>query len=194
VVHLVTNDSDFYEGRDRTRGLSVILREEVENKARHIRIYPTLKDFLASMGETVAAIDEKAIGAAIINALIQIARDIAAGPRDEEFELGTASQPLIRGFATPKTSEVAISFETTYQLARTEIEDGEARQLDAVLRIRGVCSYDPNRNEVSDVEVREWSKSLREYERDGYRGTMWSDPKSTAKQFGPQSLRLIEER
>jgi len=192
VVHLVTNDSAFYENRDRSRGLASPLREELARSGRDVRIYPNLTEFIEAMDKTVATLDNDAIGAAIVQALTPIAHEIAAGSRGEQFVLGPASRLRIKGYATPKPSVVAVSFEVSFALKRTEIENGEERQIDAKLRIGGACSYDPNRHEVSEIEVNEWSKNLSGYEGRGFSGTMWADPKSRDRQFGQGRVRLIE--
>jgi hypothetical protein len=185
MVHIVTKDSSFYEGRDHSRGMARVLRDELERKGREVRIHPTVRDLLAVTDKAVTPLDEAALAAGIVDALRPKAKELAAEPNGE-FELGPPSQPRIKGYTTPKPSVVAVSFEVRYPLTRLETNDGEQRQVDAVLLVSGVCSYDPGQNSVSEVEVREWSKRLPGYERS------WTDRRVLERRYGPGQTRFIE--
>jgi hypothetical protein len=187
-VHLVTNDSAFYEGRDRTRSLAKSLIEEAKARGCDIRLYPSLKEFLVATSGTTAALDETMIGEAIIAAVAAKAEGLA----QSGFVVGSPSKPRISGYATPKPSVVAVSFEIRYPLVRpAEQEIGEGADK-ADLRIEGTCSYDPNTGDVSDIEVRSWHHSLPGYGKHGFGGTSWMDPKTMRTEYDPARLRRID--
>lgn len=191
-VYLITNDSAFYDGCDRTRGLAASLRYELETDGHDVCIYPKLREFLSAIDGTVAPLDEGLIGSAIVQAVTPRAREIAADAADRHrFELGEAFRPRIRGYATPKPSLLAVSFELSFALKRVETLDDQEQRSDATLRVGGECSYDPNLSEVSEIEIREWNKSSNPRDGNGW-GTGWSDPQSLAKEFSPSHIRLIK--
>jgi hypothetical protein len=188
-VHLITNDSAFYEGRNRLLGLATSLRQELTAVGSDLHIYPGLREFLSAMDKTASPIDEKCIGAAIVLAVTPRAREIAA--EKDRFELGKAHPPLISGYATPKPSLVAVSFEVSFELKRIESKTDEEERSDATLAVKGVCSYDPNLKQVSDIEIREWRKSLTGYEGRGWSGSGWTDPISLEREYSPSRIRFI---
>jgi hypothetical protein len=108
-VHLVSNDSVFYENRDRNRGLADTLKKEAERDGRLICIYPTVRDLLAGIDRPVAVIDESTIAAAIVSAVTPKARELAA-TRATSHQIRDNPRTQIRGYATPKQSLVAVSF------------------------------------------------------------------------------------
>jgi hypothetical protein len=57
TVHLVSNDSAFYENRDRTKGLANQLREETESTGREITVSPSVRDLMKRLDKSVAMID-----------------------------------------------------------------------------------------------------------------------------------------
>jgi len=160
VVHLVTNDSAFYEGRDRSRGLlAEALRQELARCGREIRIYPSVRDLLSRMDTAVLALDEAAIAEAIVRAVTPRAREIAA-KEARGFELGRLLGTRISGYATPKPSVVAVSFQVRFELEGVELQEDDDHKVDASLRVAGSCSYEPKLNEVSEIEIKETSTSV----------------------------------
>jgi len=156
TVHLVTNDGAFYESRDRSRGLEKRLCEEVVAKHCDIRIYSNIREFLSCMEKPVAVLDESAISTTIVDAVSSDARQLVAKHSDS-YALASAYERRISGYATPKPSIIAISFEVWFNLRRTKSRNMRTPNKDGRLRVAGVCSYDPKQGTVSDVEVREWS-------------------------------------
>jgi hypothetical protein len=132
-------------------------------------------------------IDEAAIGDAISAAIMDQARQIAAEDswRGETFKLGKAHMPKISGYATPEPSLVAISFEASFDLERTIVENETESHDQATMTIKGVCSFDPTTKKLSDIEVRQWSKS----------GPSWGrgslDETALRRQYDPERMRLI---
>jgi hypothetical protein len=113
------------------------------------------------MDSSVTSIDEHLLGTAIVSAVTSLAQEIAKQRKNgDEFELGTARKPRIKGYATPKPSVVAVYFSISFDLTRIQVRDGEERRGDGTLSVGGACSYDPNSGEVTEVEIKEWSKTL----------------------------------
>jgi hypothetical protein len=188
TIHLVTADTAFYESRNKNGGLAAPLLEELRDAKRDVRIYPGLKDFLTAMGDSTLSIDEKTIGAAIVQSVMERAYDIATDKG--QFELGSPHKPKISGYATPKPSLIAISFEVVFDLKFVELRGETEDQDGAELSLRGVCSYDPNNGEISEIEVREWSTYLKGRHQ-GFLGVTSPDRVAMERQFGPSRMRVI---
>jgi hypothetical protein len=194
VVHLVSADHAFYESRNKSAGLASVLRAELIAARKDIQVHNSLRAFMANIGAGAAAVDEVAIGDSIAAAIMDQAREIAAqgetiGP-GTSFELRGAHRPKIIGYATPKPSLVAISFEASFDLERTIVKDEEEVRVDVAMTLKGVCSYDPITSELSEIEIREWQKSLKSSS-----GGIWTSarPDQTAleRQYGPGRMRFI---
>ena len=187
TVHLVTADSAFYESRNKNGGLAAALLQELRDAKKDIRIYPGLKDFLTAIADNTLSIDEEAIGAAIVKSVTNRAHEIAA--EKGQFELGSAYKPKIRGYATPKPSLIAISFEVVFDLRFIEVRSETEDRDEAELSVKGICSYDPSGSEISEIEVREWSTSIKGYQR-GW-STYHPDRAAMERQYGPSRMRVI---
>jgi hypothetical protein len=165
IVYLISNDSAFYEGRDRGRGLAGSLAAELKSNERDLRLFPSLKEFLAAAKGTVPSLDQEKIASAIMEAVGTTAEKLAS----PEFTIGPAEKPRISGYATPVPSVVAVSFSVRFPLKKIDTEiSSDLFEHDAILRFEGNCSFDPRTGAVSDIEVRSWSKSLPSH--DGQRG------------------------
>ncbi|MGH7814459.1 MAG: PIN domain-containing protein [Candidatus Binataceae bacterium] len=160
TVHLITNDSAFYEGRDRPRGLlAETLREETERAGRELRVYPSLQVFLEKMDTAVVALEGAGISEVIVRAAMPRAAEIVA-TNASDYELGRAGRTRINGYATPKPSVIAVSFQTSFDLQPVEAPNGGASEVGGTMTVGGSCSYDPNQDGVSDIEITEWWTSL----------------------------------
>lgn len=187
TIHLITADSAFYESRNRNGGLASSLASEIRDAKKDIRIYPAPKDFLTAMGSSVLSIDENVIGSAILESVTSQAHEIATGRG--QFELGAPHKPKISGYATPKPSLIAVSFEVVFDLKFAEVR-GKIEDTDgAELSLKGVCSYDPHSSKVSEIEVREWSTYIKGYNR-GW-GMTSPDRVAIERQYGPSRMRII---
>jgi hypothetical protein len=190
VVHLLSADTAFYENRNKGAGLADALRAELTAK-KDIQIHSSLRDFLAAAESGAAELDETAIGDAITKAIMDQARQIAAEDRwpGATFSISKAHRPRISGYATPKPSLVAISFEASFELERTTVENETESHDQATMTLKGVCSYDPTTKTLSDIEIRESSKSGRS-ESGGW-VTASPDKTTVDRQYGPGRMRLI---
>jgi hypothetical protein len=191
VVHLLSADTAFYETRNKAAGLADALRAELMTAKKDIQIHSSLRDFLAAVESGAAEIDETAIGDAITKAIMDQARQIAAEDRwpGATFSISKAHRPKISGYATPKPSLVAISFEASFELERTTVENETESHDQATMTLKGVCSYDPTTKTLSDIEIRESSKSGRS-ESGGW-VTASPDKTTVDRQYGPGRMRLI---
>jgi hypothetical protein len=154
-VHLITNDSAFYESRNRSRGLATQLLAEVKERNLDVLIHITLGDFLTSMKATVARLDKAALAAKIGEAVTPIARDFVA-EKGKGFELGRRISSRIKGFATPKPAIFAVSFVTSFEMTYVKAtKSGEDRE-DATLTLEGTCSYSQTSDEVSEIKIETW--------------------------------------
>jgi hypothetical protein len=106
------------------------------------------------------------------------------------FELRKAHRPKISGYATPKPSLIAISFEASFDLERTIVEDETEACDQATMTLKGVCSYDPTTKDLSEIEIKEWHKNLKSSS-GGFWGTTSPDKEAMDRQYGPGRMRLI---
>jgi hypothetical protein len=191
VVHLLSADNAFYEKRNRAAGLADALRAELMTAKKRLQIHFSLRDFLAAAESGAVEIDETAIGDAITKSIMDPARQIAAEDvwPGAKFELGKAHRPKISGYATPKPSLVAISFEASFDLERTTVENETESHDQATMTLKGVCSYDPTTKELSDIEIRESSKSGRS--KSGGWVTASPDKTTVDRQYGSGRMRPI---
>ena len=107
-MHLVAANSAFYESRNRSGGLAAILKKELAEVGKDIRLYSDLKDFLAGVPANTPSIDEEAIGRAIVEAVTPRAHEIARDERnlklamdERAFEVGGSLRPR-KSAATPR--------------------------------------------------------------------------------------------
>jgi hypothetical protein len=180
-VHLVTLDHAFYDGRKHVNGLAKALRGEVERHGVEVIIHPTVQELLTALGDTVVAIDEQAIGVAIVESVTPSARTIATerGP----FELGRALAGRIN--ATPKEALIAVSFDLYFELNRVGPAGVTGEDEKALLTLRGECDFDPNKNAVSGVEIKGWSQRI---------GHSWGSAmhfSSSEGNNGPEQVRIL---
>jgi hypothetical protein len=121
----------------------------------------------------------------------EIAAEKAGGlSRAAGFELAKAHPLKISGYATPKSSLVAISFEAAFDLQRNIVEDGAEARQEATMTLKGVCSYDPTMKGLSEIEIREWRKSLKSSAGSSW-GTMSPYRPAMERQYGPGKMRFI---
>jgi hypothetical protein len=73
----------------------------------------------------------------------------------------------------------------SFDLERTAIENETESYDRATMTLKGVCSYDPTTKKLSDIEIREWSKSGPSW------GIMSADKTALARQYDPARIRRI---
>lgn len=159
VVHLVSSDNAFYEGRKWSNGLASFLRQELARESIELHLYPTLGEFLNAHRETAATIDQTVIEKAIVDSAIAPARAIAS--EKDSFDLGPPETLKINGYTTPRPALVAVSFEIKFPLERVAAKDEGQERENAELILIGECAYDPSQKSVSDIEIKSWTKRTR---------------------------------
>jgi hypothetical protein len=187
TVHLVSNDQGFYESRDRSRGMAASLRQEALARNADIRLHTSLRECLGVIESPDSRLDEAAIADSIVEAITPQARERLASR--SYFELGRLVRKKIRGYATPRPSLIAVSFEVLFEMITlVQDQDNEQREIGS-FTLGGVCSYDPILKVVSDIEVLETSESV---ERPGqpYYGSFTMQP-SERSQFSPERSRIV---
>ena len=174
-VHLVTADLAFYEGRNRTSGLSPALVAECSSSGSEILLHSSLDAFLRATSAAVPALDEGSLKTAIIAAATPLAEEIASG-RAGKFALGKVLRTRITGYATPSPSQIAVSFNLLFSGYKAETREGEEARATVRLDIKGGCLLDPNTHTLSEVEVTGWSSSVRGDRGGGISGTSRHHP------------------
>jgi PIN domain len=157
-VHLITNDAAFYEGRDRARGLARQLEKKVRDKKLDVNIYSKIQDFLSMKKDFITILDTDALASKIMQAVLPAAREIVAMENDKgrnDFVLGQPLPPRIQGFATPKPTVFAVSFEIIFPL-----QNRAPKRADATLELEGTCSYVQSQGEVAEIDLNAWSVNL----------------------------------
>lgn len=186
-IHLVTGDGAFYDGRDRTKGLAAILRAEAMERGLRIFLHPNLGAFMAAAEPTSATFDEGLIRSAIVEAVLPKAGELAGERGSELRELKRAR---ISGYATPKQSAVAVSFDVSFSQMLIQRVRGREERNEGVLELSGNGSYDPNTGSVSEITISEWSSSIGRGE-SGFQGTYWSHEQSLNEQYLDSLSRVI---
>jgi hypothetical protein len=194
TVHLVSQDNAFYENRNRSAGLSNILRSELKNEKRKVKIHSSLRDFLSEVTSDVTAINEEEIGHQITSAIAERAREIASegvttNP-NETFKLGGVRRLKINGYATPKPSLIAISFEISFDLERNIIRDETEERINSTMTLKGVGSYNPIEKKLLEIDIREWSKRLKSAS-GGFMAMTSPDKQTNDCQYAPGKMRVI---
>jgi hypothetical protein len=151
-VHLVSKDSGFYQNRELSKGLADPLRREADRAGHELSVHPTIRDLLERVDRPVAIVDESTISAAIVMAAAPKARELAATYAALHRVEGEP-QTQVKGYATPKPSLVAVSFDVRFPLRSVEPIAIERPWTGDEVRIGGTCSYDPITGNVSEIEI-----------------------------------------
>ncbi len=165
TVHLVTSDSAFYRKGGKTE-IAEALQRELEEIKLDIKLHQSVERFLEKVSKgTIQELERNLICEAILEAVTPRAREIASERASSRtgrtFELGEMKTLAINGYATPKQSVVAVTFEISFNLNLFERDGQEESRLETNLSLEGSCSYDPGRHETSEVIIRSWSQSVK---------------------------------
>ena len=156
-VHFLSNDAAFYEGKNRSHGMASVLQREADATRYGIVLHPSIEDFLKSNGSPTK-IDEASISKSITTAAMKKLVEIAL--KDKPTRTAIASEKVgllkIDGYTTPKSTIIAIAFEVPFTFDEISYDEDKEYREKVKLVLEGVCSYDPNSRDVSDVEIRSW--------------------------------------
>jgi hypothetical protein len=100
----------------------------------------------------------------ISTVLLEAIKDTALAIAAEDavdFGITGSSVPRIRGYATPKQSAIAVSFDCQFDLVRIGKSWRHAAPRTLDLWISGDCSYDPKSHQVSDIKIKQRSTSVK---------------------------------
>jgi hypothetical protein len=151
IVHFVTGDKGFFQGREPSRGLAQVLKDEVERNGGTVEVYEDLPPCLALLRREIPPVDETKLGAAIDKAIRGNIADSAAG---RSFQLLEHVKTKVEAFLTERASVLSLAFEVTYQLEDAEGREGLGRT-EAMAFARGDGSYSLESRVVTDFRMNE---------------------------------------
>lgn len=154
-VHLVTSDAAFFEAKDLRRGIAASLRDEASQRGQGVLVHSSLIELLTAVGSKTEDVKEDIISAEVIAGIAPEVRKIVAA-RGLIWELNSPDL-MIRGYATPAPSVVAVSFYAKFELTAQEQQGPTKLERKATFFIEGSCSYNPNTKSVSSVDADKWS-------------------------------------
>jgi hypothetical protein len=155
-VLFVTDDKGFFEGRDPTKGVARVLREEIDGGV-DIRVFYGLRACLEAVQDAVPMLDRDAVAKQLDEMLTTqvnayLARDgwVATEPSAIDLDV----------FATGHPSQVTLSFRAEYPLG--DLRPDENRMSPAAI-VQATGTYDLKTNKVIDVILdalnTEWTDS-----------------------------------
>ena len=106
-LHLVTDDRNFFEGRDPKQRMARALREDCKERGVEISLHVSLEDLLSKMQEQPQLLDEAKFESTIIPELQRHLDDFA---QRNEFTLREIVAKRFSAFPTAVYGEVAVSF------------------------------------------------------------------------------------
>jgi hypothetical protein len=107
-----------------------------------VRVYPSIRDLLQCMDTAVLVLDAATIAEVIVGAVTPRAgrlsqNGLEASSWDVHFSAAS------KGYATPKPSIVAVSFEIRFAVKPVETQIDGDLEVTGILRLVGSCAYDP---------------------------------------------------
>lgn len=147
-VDLVTDDKQFFDNRDTTKGLARNLRIEAAQQPHHIRVFGGLKAYLASLEEKVPAVDPLPVISAIQDAVMP---ELHAHAESKQFELGARIRESVEAFVTERSTFLALSYEITFQ-AFDRTESVEEHGTPDTVTASGSVFYDYVTGEFSELQ------------------------------------------
>jgi hypothetical protein len=147
-THLISNDSIFYQERNRSRGLARLLEEEIHSSGNAAGLYPKLDNYLEARGHSSRIDYSKKIGGKLIEAILALMQNEIPRQERRPSEITLTS---VRGFTTLQHSKVAVSFQVRGWMSRTESPTERDR---AIFFAEGTAAYDILTDVVSEVRLR----------------------------------------
>jgi hypothetical protein len=187
-VHLVSGDKAFYLGGTHANGMASNLRDDMSACSYPVTLHPTIGDYLRAVGGADTAIDEMSVAILIEAQLSPEASWIAHEKEDRPLTIDFKTIALT-GFATPKPSAIAVSFEARYSVTTTDQDEIGPQDVQFSMRLAGSCSYDPTADKISDIEILEWSKNF--VQQAGHRATH-SPSKRFKRMFDEGNFRILQ--
>ena len=170
TIHFISNDSCFYEQRDRKQGIAEDLQDELTRRNLRLFLYDNVSKFLLHQGHGIKIDYQAKIGNQLIEALKMGA--VAGGALHQLWRNVPIRLHSVRGYSTPEPARVAIVFDARAWTATRYETDGK----------RGACfveatgSYDLNTETVSELEVRaEGARIVHEHEPEQLDELSWDE-------------------
>jgi hypothetical protein len=170
TIHLISNDSCFYEQRDRKQGIAEELQNELASRNLRLLLYDNVSKFLLCQGHGIKIDYLAKIGDQLIEALRTGA---VAGSIHEVW--GTVPEITlhhVRGYSTPEPARVAIVFEA--RAWRTTRYERHGKRGACFVEATG--SYDLNTETVSELERSEEAlRTVHEHEPEKLHELSWEE-------------------
>ena len=142
-LHFVSNDRDYYEDRDMSKGLAKELRAEVGS---HFRIHSDLRKCLESIREKAAPLYKEELSKEIA---VAVAPEVTRYVSEEGMRLGQLMKSSVESFLTEKVDKLALAFTLTLGLVHTD-HDG---CIDDAVEVVGEALYDQREKVVRQIEL-----------------------------------------
>ena len=145
-VWLVTDDRDFFEGGDKSKGLAHTLWEEAKDTENTVRLFSDLRSVLKEIRHDVELSDNT-----ILDGVLESERD-RMGQELDKFGFAYEGEPVVarkKLFATTEPTKPYCDFEI--QCPCVDIT-GQGRT-DAVVQIEASASYNSATDAIEDVKV-----------------------------------------
>ena len=151
VVDLVSQDGGFFENRVFSKGLSMNLRRECDERRISVRLFPDLRSYLNSLREEVPGYNTLRV-AQILNESILPELTVYADLK--EIEIGTLFEQGLAANLTERLNTLAITFEFTYEASDKELSMGQQNSTDRV-KVVGSTYFNYVLEELSDIRLEE---------------------------------------
>lgn len=142
-VVLVTDDTDFYEGREHSNGLAAALREECASFDRRLTLLPELSGLLKEIRSTVT-IDHDALATAFLE---EEGQSIEGLLQRNGFQLAERTQIDAALFVTEEPKILFLEFKITFRC----IDISGSDRGDGSLLVRGDGRYDSTSGKFSGL-------------------------------------------
>jgi hypothetical protein len=153
TVHFVTEDKAFYKGGQfQIDNLANNLRSDCQERGGIVHIYPNMASCLKVIQKEVPPLDSNSLIVEIDSNLnTQLKRDLAS---EDGFEVSDLVVGLssVSPFFTEDQNKLTLTFELCYQCYDIE-NTGMEERLDAVLKVKGDCSYEVNTHVISEIDL-----------------------------------------
>ena len=148
-VHFVTEDNDFYEGRDRKTGrLAKELSNECHRAGLEVHVYPELASCLEALRTATPRIDVGVVVAALNDPLRMIISPEAAR---RDFALGEMSNLSVSAFITERPTILAIKYEVVY--SGIDISPQMPPRTEVSIRASGNAQFDMASAVASNLQL-----------------------------------------
>jgi hypothetical protein len=148
-VHLITEDSDFYQDGGPGKGLAQDLIREIKEKHLQITTYKDIGTFLKSVSEKILPPEPDKLASAIDEGLHATLIGYAD---DKAFHLESMVSHEIDSYLTEQKDVLAIAFELNYRITDIQLPEGTVLPTGSLV-VTGYCSADSTSEEISGMQL-----------------------------------------